>query len=139
MNKKSIFAIAAFSIAALATAQTTATPATDAQPLVKLSDGTVVVNTTSMSEDVKGYRATTPLEIYIKSGKIVKIEALRNQESPKYFINVKKELLPKYEGMKVSKVASTQVDAVTGATLSSNAVIENVKRGIDYYQKKGKK
>lgn len=136
---RSILAIAAFCITALATAQTTTTPATDTKPLVKQPDGTVVINTTSMAEDVKGYRATTPLEIYIKSGKIVKVVALRNQETPKYFINIKNELLPKYEGMKVGKVAETKVDVVTGATLSSNAVIENVKRGIDYYQKNGKK
>ena len=125
----------AMSFVAVAVSAQNQTPAADAKPFVKQADGTVVVNTTTLAEDVKGYRSTTPLEIYIKSGKIVKVEALRNQETPKYFINIKKELLPKYEGMKVNKVATTQVDAVTGATLSSVAVFENVKRGIDYYQK----
>ena len=60
---------------------------------------------------------------------------MKNQETPKYFVPMKKELLPKFEGLKVNKVATTQIDAVTGATLSSKAVIENVKRGVDYYQK----
>ena len=131
---RTMLAVSAFCFVAFASAQNTASPS-DAKPLVTQADGTIVINTTTLAEDVKGYRASTPLEIYIKSGKIVKVEALKNQETPKYFINIKKELLPKYEGMKVNKVASTQVDAVTGATLSSNAVKENVKRGIEYYQK----
>ena len=41
----------------------------------------------------------------------------------------------KVNGMKVSKAATVQVDGVTGATFSSKAVKENVKRGIAYYQK----
>ena len=32
-----------------------------------------------------------------------------------------------------------KVDVITGATYSSEAVIENVKRGLDHYSKKGKK
>ncbi|MBR3093118.1 MAG: FMN-binding protein [Bacteroidaceae bacterium] len=129
-----MLAVSAFCFTAFVSAQNAASPS-DAKPLVKQADGTVVINTTTLAEDVKGYRSTTPLEIYIKSGKIVKVEPLKNQETPKYFVPMKKELLPKFEGLKVNKVATTQIDAVTGATLSSKAVIENVKRGVDYYQK----
>ena len=131
---RTMLAVSAFCFTAFVSAQNAASPS-DAKPLVKQADGTVVINTTTLAEDVKGYRSTTPLEIYIKSGKIVKVEPLKNQETPKYFVPMKKELLPKFEGLKVNKVATTQIDAVTGATLSSKAVIENVKRGVDYYQK----
>ena len=131
---RTMLAVSAFCFTAFVSAQNAASPS-DAKPLVKQADGTVVINTTTLAEDVKGYRSTTPLEIYIKSGKIVKVEPLKNQETPKYFVPMKKELLPKFEGLKVNKVATTQIDAVTGGTLSSKAVIENVKRGVDYYQK----
>ena len=131
---RTMLAVSAFCFTAFVSAQNAASPS-DAKPLVKQADGTVVINTTTLAEDVKGYRSTTPLEIYIKSGKIVMVEPLKNQETPKYFVPMKKELLPKFEGLKVNKVATTQIDAVTGATLSSKAVIENVKRGVDYYQK----
>ena len=131
---RTMLAVSAFCFTAFVSAQNAASPS-DAKPLVKQADGTVVINTTTLAEDVKGYRSTTPLEIYIKSGKIVKVEPVKNQETPKYFVPMKKELLPKFEGLKVNKVATTQIDAVTGATLSSKAVIENVKRGVDYYQK----
>jgi electron transport complex protein RnfG len=99
-------------------------------------DGMTVVNTTSLATDVEGYLGTTPLKIYIKNNKIEKIEALPNQETPKYFAKVKKEMLAKYAGMNVNKAVKTKVDGVTGATLSSDAVRVNVQRGLDYYKKK---
>ena len=102
--------------------------------MTKEADGTYVVNTTSLCKDVKGYRSTTPLTIHIKNGKVVKIEALRNQETPKYFTRVKKELLSSWDGVKVNKAIKMNPDAVTGATMSSDAVKENVKRGLQYYE-----
>ena len=61
------------------------------------------------------------------------IKALANQETPKFFNKVKQGLLNKWNGMKVKKAHTAQVDGVTGATYSSKAVKENVKRGISYY------
>jgi len=44
-------------------------------------------------------------------------------------------MFPKYQGLTVKKALSAPVDGVTGATLSSKAVRENVKRGLEYYLK----
>ena len=98
-------------------------------------NGVYIVNTTTLAKDVRGYRGSTPLEIYIKKNKIEKIEALKNRETPSYFKQVETGMLPKWKGMTVKKALSTDVDCVTGATLSSRAVQENVKRGLEYYQK----
>ena len=38
-------------------------------------------------------------------------------------------------GKTVKEAQQMQVDGVTGATFSSHAVKENVKRGLEYYQK----
>ena len=103
--------------------------------MTKMADGTYVVNTTTLASDVKGYRSTTPLNIYIKNGKVEKVEALKNQETPKYFVQVKNAILSKWNGQKVVKAVKMKVDGVTGATMSSDAVKENVKRGLEYYQK----
>ena len=97
-------------------------------------NGVTVINTTTLGKDVQGYLGTTPLKIYIEKNKVVKIEALKNQETPKYFVKVKKALLEKWNGLKVKDAKKLKVDAVTGATYSSNAVIDNVKLGLDYYQ-----
>lgn len=97
-------------------------------------NGMTVINTTTLGKDVQGYIGATPLKIYIEKNKVVKIEALKNQETPKYFLKVKKALLDKWNGLKVKDAKNLKIDAVTGATYSSDAVIENVKLGLDYYQ-----
>lgn len=98
-------------------------------------NGMTVINTAQLGKDVQGFLGTTPVKIYIQKNKVVKIEALKNQETPKYFLKVKKHLLDKWNGVKVKDAKKMKVDAVTGATYSSKAVIENVQLGLDYYSK----
>ena len=98
-------------------------------------NGMTVINTTQLGKDVQGFLGATPLKIYIQKNKVVKIEAMKNQETPKYFLKVKKHLLDKWNGVKVKDAKKMKVDAVTGATYSSKAVIENVQLGLDYYSK----
>lgn len=101
----------------------------------KQNDGTFVVNTKTLARDVKGYNGPTPLEIHIKDNKIVKVKALTNFETRSYFEKVKMKLLPLWKGMTVKEALKTEVDGVSGATVSSDAVKENVRRGIKYYNK----
>ena len=98
-------------------------------------NGMYVVNTTTLGKDVIGYVGTTPLKIYIQKDKIVKVEALKNQETPKYNAKVKRLLLTKWDGMKVKDVAKQKVDGVTGATITSDAMKKNVQLGVEYYLK----
>lgn len=107
---------------------------TQQSAMTKQSDGTYIVNTTTLCQNVKGYRGTTPLKIYIKNDKVEKIEALKNQETPKYFARVKEQVLGKWNGKTVKKAAKLKVNGVTGATMSSDAVKKNVKKGLEYYQ-----
>lgn len=98
-------------------------------------DGTYIINTTELGKNIEGYNGPTPLKIYIKKNKVVKIEALKNQETPKYYARVKKALFEKWNNLKVSEAQKLQVDGVTGATYTSEAVIKNVQAGLDYYKK----
>lgn len=108
----------------------------EAQDVMKKEkDGTYVVNTTTLAQDVEGYAGATPVEVYIKKNKIVKVVPLKSQEGPKYVAKVKKGMLPKYEQMNVKKGQVKDVDAVTGATFTSKAIQENVHRAVEYYQK----
>ena len=104
------------------------------EPITKNGKETIV-NTTTIAADVKGYIGTTPLKIYIVNNKIDHIEALPNQETPKYFLKVKKQMLDKWNGMTVNKAIKADVDGVTGATLSSDCLKQTVKRGLEYYKK----
>ena len=104
--------------------------------MYKQADGTYVVNTTTLTPNVKGFKGATPVEVYIKNNKVVKVVPLPNQESPRYFNTVKENLLPKFEGMKVTKAAKAeQVDGATGATFSSRAIKANVAAAVAYYKK----
>lgn len=101
----------------------------------KEKDGTYIINTTTLAQDVEGYNGPTPVEIYIRKNTLVKVVMLKSQETPKYNARVKQLMLSRYEGVKVTKKNTPIVDGVTGATFTSNAVKENVKRGLEYYWK----
>ena len=96
------------------------------------ADGNYVINTTELCADVKGYHGATPLNVTITpEGVISKIEALPNQETPAYFRDVEDEVIAKLVGKNVNEAGT--VDAVSGATFSSNAVIKNVKTAAEYF------
>ena len=97
-------------------------------------NGTFVINTTELGKDVEGYQGPTPLKVYIKNNKVEKIEFLKSTETPQYYDRVKKFLQSKWDGLKVKEAREKEVDAVTGATYSSEAVIQNVRLALDYYQ-----
>ena len=97
-------------------------------------NGTFVINTTELGKDVEGYQGPTPLKVYIKNNKVEKIEFLKSTETPKYYDRVKKFLQSKWDGLKVKEAREKEVNAVTGATYSSEAVIQNVRLALDYYQ-----
>ena len=92
---------------------------------------TLVVNTTDMARDVIGFNDRTPLEIKLVDGVIVGIKALPNKESPGYFRRViSSPIFTSPIGKKPAEVLDMQLDAVSGATYSSEAVIENLRRGL---------
>ena len=130
--KKMLFC--GLALTALAATLLSATPK-DGDEVITKEDGMTVVNTTTLGKSVIGYVDTTPLKIYIKKNKVVKVEALKNQETPKYMAKVKKLLLDKWNDMKVGDAHKAKVDAVTGATFTSDAVIKNMQLGLEYYQK----
>ena len=97
-------------------------------------NGYTIVNTTTIAKDVEGYNGPVPLKIFIKKNKIEKIEVLKNQETPKYMVKVKKAIENAWDGLTVKEAKSKKVDAVTGATFTSEAIIKNVQKGLDHYQ-----
>ena len=107
--------------------------------MTKQSDGTYVVNTTTLCQ-ARGYQSTTPVEVYIKSGKVVMIVPLKNTETPGYFKKAVKGLLGLFEGLKIAKAQElteiAKVDGCTGATMSTKALQQNIKAALEYYKKK---
>lgn len=98
----------------------------DTATVTVLGDGTYVVNTTNLTKDVKGYAGPTPLKVYIREGRIDNIEVLSNVETPDFLNSVVTEILPQYKGKAVNEAVKMEVDAVSGATFSSNAIKANI-------------
>lgn len=114
----------------------TALSAQQVQTLRKEAGGVYVVNTTDIGRKIEGYNGRIPLEVYIQGKQVLKVVALGNEETPKFFRKVEKELLPKFEGLDVKKsIKKLEVDVASGATISSKAVIEQVKLALKHYNK----
>ena len=99
-------------------------------------DGAFVVNTKPLAKDVQGYGGPVPLKIHIKDGRVAAVEAEPNAESPDFF-NRAKELLNHWQGKSVDEALAEEVDAVSGATFSSKAIIANMQRGLAYAKQHG--
>ena len=72
----------------------------------------------------KGYRGDVTVEVTIKKHKIAKVKVVSNSDTPSYFSRAKKLI------SKIVKSNSPNVDAVTGATLSSNGIKNAVKEAL---------
>ena len=100
----------------------------EGQPL-----GTIVTSA-PYTPDVKGFAGPTPLYVYLDTkGTIKQIVAQDNAETPDFFKKAFSALVPQWIGTKSKEAASKDVDAVTGATFSSHAIIENVKASMAAY------
>ena len=100
--------------------------------LVVLPDGSFVVNTKPLAKDVMGYGGNVPLKISIsKDGVVDSIVAEPNAETPDFF-DYAKTLFDRWKGKTVDEAMAQKVDAVTGATFSSKAIIGNMNRGLAY-------
>ncbi|MCD8317424.1 MAG: FMN-binding protein, partial [Paraprevotella sp.] len=103
------------------------------QPVEQKDDGTFVVHTGMLAKDIIGYGGNTPVDISVKEGRIVRVTPLPNAESSEFFGRLKEEgLFSRWIGMTPEEAVKADVDAVSGATFSSTAVIATVRRGMQY-------
>lgn len=98
-----------------------------------LSDGTKVINSLTLGKDIIGFGGRTPVKVYVKEQIIQKVEADAGSETPSFFDEViRSGLLGRWDGLTLEEAARLEVDVVSGATYSSHAIIENVKRASQY-------
>lgn len=123
MFKKTLFAIAA--MVTLIAATTT--------PVKKQQDGSVTIDTRTLKAS-EGCFGPTPIIIHLDSlERVSQIEILPNEETPSYWQLVVDKLSHAWDGVPADKVSTLKVDAVSGATYSSEGLISNVQTGIAYY------
>ncbi|MCD7953088.1 MAG: 4Fe-4S binding protein, partial [Synergistaceae bacterium] len=96
------------------------------------ADGSRLISTEELANDILGFGGSVPLHIYMKEGRVVRVEALDNYETPPFFAQVARGILPAWNGLTAEEALKKEVAAVSGATISSRAVIENFRRGMEY-------
>lgn len=102
-------------------------------PVKKQHNGITTINTSTLNA-VEGCFGSTPVIIHLDSlERVSKIEFLPNNETPSYWQLVVEKLSHAWDGVPANKVNAVQVDAVSGATYSSEGLISNVQTGIKYY------
>lgn len=100
---------------------------------ISVSDSTII-NTTVPGEGIIGYAGPVPLDIVIVDGAVAEVRALPNDETPKFFARAS-VLLASWNGLKVEDALAKEVDSVTGATFTSEAIKGNVRAGLAAYLK----
>lgn len=105
---------------------------TDIDTLSIQPDGSIIISTKPIAKDVHGYGGPVPLSIYLsRNGVVDSIVPQANAESPGFFARVL-PILSQWQGKTIDEAMRTEVDAVSGATFSSKAVITNVERGLAF-------
>ncbi|MBR6272270.1 MAG: FMN-binding protein [Bacteroidales bacterium] len=81
------------------------------------------------SDDIKGFNGPTPLQIALdKEGKILEVRVLQNNETPNFLKRViDAGFLNAWNGLTVKEALDKEVDAVSGATYSSNGIQKSLK------------
>ncbi len=102
------------------------------------SSGTVIgafLCSSPYCDDIKGYAGSVPLIIALDSSHTIKTVApLENNETGAFMARLRKEgFFEKWTGVAVDAAAAKQVDAVGGATMSSEAFIETVRKRTALY------
>lgn len=94
--------------------------------------GTVLLSS-PYSDDIKGFNGPIPLQIAMdNNGKIMEVRILDNQETPS-FLNrvVNAGFLNSWNGLTAKEALNKQVDAVSGATFSSNGIQNGLKTRLE--------
>ena len=93
---------------------------------------TLKINTSYIGADVIGYNGPTPLEVSVYKGVITQIKALPNRETPRFLQKVLDAgLLDRLNGKTVKEAKSIKLDAVSGATFTSKAMIRNIELALE--------
>lgn len=103
----------------------------------KISDGTTVYSSVPYGQDIFGYSDCTPMFIAIKDGKISAVTPGPNNETPEYWVFLEEEdFFNNWNGKNIKEAEALEVDAISGATFSSESVIGNIKATLQAILKK---
>ena len=97
--------------------------------------GTVLLSS-PYSDNINGFNGPTPLQIALDTkGKILEVRVLDNNETPSFLKRVVDAgFLESWNELTVEEAINKEVDAVSGATYSSNGIQKSLKARLEAVQ-----
>lgn len=97
-----------------------------------ISNG-MVISSSFFSGNIKGYGGSIPILIFLDSNRrIQKVVLLENNENPDFISDVvNSPVLRSWKGKTVNEALNLKVDAISGATISSQAIIKSIKLSLN--------
>ena len=93
-----------------------------------------IVYTGPYAPKITGFAGPTPLYIYVSpQHTILEIAPGEHTETPSFFKRAYEGTMPEWIGKDLETGKSLEIDAVSGATYTSTALIQNVKMTLDVY------
>ena len=94
--------------------------------------GTVLLSS-PYADDIKGFNGPMPLQIALDNdGKIIEVRLLDNHETPSFLKRVTDAgFLKAWNGLTVEEALNKEVDAISGATYSSNGIQKSLKARLE--------
>lgn len=97
----------------------------------QVSTGGFIFASHITGEKVVGYSGQTPLYIYFLDGKIQKVVAAENDETPGFWRRLtRKHFMDNWNGLTPSEASTHEVEVISGATFSSSAVMANLQKTL---------
>lgn len=93
--------------------------------------GSMVISTAELANDISGFAGPIHMDIVMTDGKVSEIKVLDNAETPRFLNRAVSQLFPMFVGKTPAEILAGEYDAVSGATLSSEAVIATVRRTME--------
>ena len=92
-----------------------------------------VLLSSPINDNIKGFNGPMPLQIALdKDGKIIEVRLLDNHETPSFLKRVTDAgFLNHWNGLTVEEALNKEVDAVSGATYSSNGIQKTLKARLE--------
>jgi len=93
--------------------------------------------TSPLSDEIIGYAGTVPVLIAVDKNKVIKgIKIMPNVESPGFVRRIRKKgFFNSWDGMPVDTALIKEIDVVSGASMTSNAVKQGIKLRLEKYSK----
>ena len=100
----------------------------------------IILSSALQADKFMGYNGSTPIYVYLNTNnKIQSVAGGANDETPSFYQRAAGGILDKWNGLSVKNAIVQEVDVVSGATYTSQSLIDNLRAVLSVYAETGMK